>query len=246
MLTTKSLLLTLLALTLQADSIHFNNGAVVEGTITDKNANTASIDVKGVVTMYSMRDIKNISISRTIAPPPPPPAVSAKPIKSNSPLMLSAGTPLHVKTTSQIDSAHHKRGYQFTLVLESALLAKDGRVIAPQGTTVYGVVVDSKQAGRLVGKSEMIITLTAININNKRVKIRTQNINLLSPKPQAANTIGKVARAAVIGGLIDGNDGARTGAKVGLGVAVLTRGKATGVPASTLIDFTLLSDVHIN
>ncbi|MBW2220378.1 MAG: hypothetical protein JRF40_12965, partial [Deltaproteobacteria bacterium] len=55
----------------------------------------------------------------------------------------------------------------------------------------------------------------------------------------AKNTVGKTARFAAIGALADGKKGARTGAKVGVGVSVLTSGNQINIPAGTLLDFTL-------
>ena len=234
----KNILLTLaLFAGLQADTITFSNGAIVKGDVTSKNAQTATIVVNGKTTTYSMGDIKNIQMSATVSAPPPAPT-PPKPV-TTGPLTLEAGSTIYAKTTSSIDSRQHKRGHQFTMVLESNLMTKDNRVFAKKGSTLYGTVVDSQQAGRLVGKSAMVITLTAISTNSSRVNIQTQSINLLASKSQGRDTAGKMVRGAAIGGLINGSDGAKDGAKVGAGLAVLTRGKATGVPAGTLINFRL-------
>jgi hypothetical protein len=52
-------------------------------------------------------------------------------------------------------------------------------------------------------------------------------------------TVGKTAWGAAIGALADGRDGARTGAKIGLGMAVLSAGKSVNIPSGTLLDITL-------
>lgn len=44
------------------------------------------------------------------------------------------------------------------------------------------------------------------------------------------------AGAPVIGGLVDGSDGARTGAKVGAGAAILTKGEQINIPAGTIME----------
>ena len=234
----------LLALTLfvglQADTITFHNGAIVDGKISQTNKQTATITVNGVSTTYSMSDIKNI---QTISAPPPPPV--SKEVVNATPITLEYGSKIYVKTTTAIDSSKHKRGYQFSMLLESDLVSKDNRIFAKKGSTIYGSVVDSKQAGRLVGKSEMIITLTSISIGSKHIAIKTQNINLLAAKSQGRDTAGKMLRGAAIGALVNGSDGAKDGAKVGAGLAVLTRGKSTGVPAGTLINFSLSSSVTL-
>ena len=48
----------------------------------------------------------------------------------------------------------------------------------------------------------------------------------------AKNSAGKTARAAAIGGLIDGSSGVRTGAKVG--ASLVTSGNSLNIPAGSL------------
>ena len=240
----KSLLVVALLTSLQADKIEFKNGAVLNGKITNQTAVTVTIDISGQITTYAMTDVNNVHVDQQIAPPPAAPVAPA-PV-TNTPLSIETGMVLHVRTTSSASTSQHRTGYQFTMVLENELRAKDSRLIAPKGASVYATVVSSRQAGRLVGKSEMIVTITAIEINGKKMAIKTQNINILAPKSAGRDTIGKVAKGAAIGGLIDGSDGAKTGAKVGVGLAILTRGKSTGIAAGTLLDFTVTANTLIN
>ena len=76
-------------------------------------------------------------------------------------------------------------------------------------------------------------------INNQIRPIRTGEIQAVAESGSGKNTVGKTARGAAIGGLIDGKDGARTGAKVGLGAAILTRGGKINIPANTLLEVPL-------
>jgi len=148
--------------------------------------------------------------------------------------------------TSPINSTQHTQGYRFKMKLENNLLSRDSKIVAPKGSDLYALVVESQQARRLVGESKMIITLNAISINGKKIDITTNNINILAPQKQARNTLGKVARGAAIGALINGRDGANDGAKVGLGAAILTRGRATGIASGSLLEFTLTSNIKVN
>jgi len=248
MFTSKSILaLLILSNFIYADSVEFKNGAKLTGTVEEQNKQTLTIKVEGKSTTYSQSDISKVSLSQKVSappPPPPPPAVTnEKEITTN--LELSAGTTIHIMTTSQVDTQHHEKGHQFKVKLENDLVSKDGRVIAQKGSDVYAEVIESEQARRLLGKSKMIVVLTAITHNNKRIEIKTEALNILTPQSQGRDSLGKVARGAAVGGIADGHDGAKTGAKVGLAVAVLSRGKATGLPAGTLIDFTLSYDIII-
>jgi hypothetical protein len=158
---------------------------------------------------------------------------------------IKAGTVIHIITTQAINSSTHKTGHKFQMKLESNIVDASGNVLMTKGSNVYAVVVSSEQAGRLVGNSKMIISLTALSLGSTRVAIKTDAINILAPKKQGRDTASKVFRGAAIGALVNGNDGARDGAKVGAGLAILTRGKSTGIPAGTLLDFTLISQVNI-
>ncbi len=49
----------------------------------------------------------------------------------------------------------------------------------------------------------------------------------------------KVLKGAAIGGLASGSSGAKDGAKIGLGVAILGGGKHAGISSGTLLEFHL-------
>lgn len=150
---------------------------------------------------------------------------------------VPAGTHLMVKLDSPLNSRQHRAGHKFTGVLEGQI-AVDGTVVAPRGAKVYGQLIDAKKSGRLVGQSEMKISLTHILINDQLHPIMTSGVKAVTDNT-AKDTVGKTARAAAIGGLINGSKGAKTGAAVGAGASILTSGNNINIPAGTLLDFTL-------
>jgi len=89
-----------------------------------------------------------------------------------------------------------------------------------------------------------MITLTDININGNITPISTSAINALT-KSTGKSTVGRVGRATAIGALADGSDGAKTGAKIGLGVSLLRGGNQVVVPAGTLLDFKLSAPLKV-
>jgi len=226
-----------------ADTIYFNNGAELDGTILERNTQTVTINIDGTNTTYAMRDVKNIVVLEISTPPPPPPPSQGVQEESLY-ITLPAGTIIHTVMSTTLSTKQHKAGHQFKMVLDNDIVYK-GVVVATRGSDVYGVVTESKQAGRIAGKSSMMIELAALSIDNQRVLIHTNKINAMNESGQGKNTAGKVARGAAIGGLVDGKSGARTGVKVGAGAAVLTRGQATSIPSGTILDFRLSSDVEI-
>ena len=239
----KSLLVLAIVASLSfGDTIYFKNGAIVDGQISEENDNTVTINSDGNSVTYSMNDIKKVDRTLVSAPPPPPPPASVSSISNTK--VIAAGTVMHIVTTETLNTKQHKSGHQFRVNLESDLIS-NGIAIAKSGDIVYGVVLQSKQAGRLAGKSSMVIELNAISINGKRISIHTNELNAMNEAGQGKNTVGKLARGAAIGGLANGSKGARNGAKIGAGAAILTRGEATGVPAGTMLSFTIVSDTKL-
>jgi hypothetical protein len=159
------------------------------------------------------------------------------PVAMATNVTVPAGTSFLVRTTQTLSTDNVSSGHRFTARLEADLVA-DGTVVAPRGSTVYGVVTQAKKSGRLAGKANIAFTLTDIMINNQLRPIVTSEV-----AGESANTGGKTAgttaRAAAIGGLVSGSSGAKDGAKVGLGVSLLTRGNSASVPSGSLLDFRL-------
>jgi len=166
-------------------------------------------------------------------------ALLASSISYANSISVPAGTTFLVRTTQAMSSSNLNAGHRFTARLEADLVGDGGTVVAPRGSTVYGVVTQAKKSGRLAGKSSIAFTLTDVMINNQLRPIVTSEVSGESANT-AGKTAGTTARAAAIGGLADGSSGAKTGAKVGLGVSLLTRGNSAGIPSGTLLDFRLM------
>ena len=223
-----------------SDTLYFHNGATLNGKIIQESKQTLTIDVAGKKTTYSMSDIKDV---KRVTAAPPPPAI-APPPKVTASHIIKSGTVISIKTQSEVSSRQHKSGHQFTVTLTSNI-TNQGKIIVPAGATLYATVVESQQAGRLVGNSSLVVTLSAIMINGKKVSLTTNTLNVKNSTSQTKNSSKKLIRGAAIGALINGHEGARDGAKVGAGAAILTRGEATGVPTGTLLDFTITQDVKL-
>jgi hypothetical protein len=226
--------------TVWADTLELVNGKKIEGTFVGRTNGKIKFEVDGITTTYDEKDVKNIAFgSSQKKPQTQTEAASAG--KSSAPtrsVTVPKGTRLMVRTKQPLDSSRHKAGHKFTAMLEADLVV-DGTVVARRGSNVYGELKGAKQARRLVGRSQLTITFTGLMINNQIRPIRTGEIQAVAESGSGKNTVGKAARGAAIGGLIDGSDGARTGAKVGLGVAIVTRGSKINIPANTLLEVPL-------
>lgn len=151
---------------------------------------------------------------------------------------VPAGTSFLVRTSQTLSTDQVSSGHRFTTRLEADLVA-DGQVVAPRGSTVYGIVTQAKKSRRASGTASLSFTLTDIMINNQMKPIVTNEVGGESANT-AGKTAGTTARGAAIGGLIGGSSGAKDGAKVGLGVSLLSRGNSATVPSGSLLDFRLM------
>ena len=226
----------------EADTLELKNGKIIDGRYLGGTQNSIRFEVKGAVKTYPIKDTLAITFDR----PGPgstqkkvnPMSTGATHSSPSAQVVVPAGTPLLVRMVESVDSRRHKAGHKFTARLE-ADLAVNADVVAPRGANVYGQLTQAKQARRLAGKSQLMLTLTGIMINNRIRPIKTGEVKVVAEKGSGAESVGKTARGAAVGALIDGSDGARTGAKVGLGAAILTRGGRLNIAPGTLLDFTL-------
>ena len=158
-------------------------------------------------------------------------------------ITVPSGTRIMARMVDSVNTQQHAKGHKFTAKLEGDLVA-DGKVIAPRGATLYGIVADMTKARRVAGKASLLLQFTDVMINNQLVAISTTPLEAQGPET-AGKSAGQVARGAAIGGLADGSKGAKTGAKVGAGAAILSGGDQISVPSGTLIEFQLQAPLTV-
>ena len=137
-----------------------------------------------------------------------------------------------------VDSGQMSPGQRFHATLDAALMDASGKIVVPQGTRIYGLIVNSEQAGRLAGKSEVEIAFTDLQINGQMFPIKTQGVKAVG-EGSGRDTARKVGAAALIGGAFGGGSGAAKGAAIGGAAALLTKGKSVKIPAGTILELTL-------
>ncbi|MFV2058266.1 MAG: hypothetical protein ACC707_17510 [Thiohalomonadales bacterium] len=239
----KTIQLMLLTLVLNssmviADTVELTNGKKIEGTFIGRDGDTVKFKVDGMSMTFQAKDVKNISMGSAAASTSTKTATKAAPAPAaKGPATIAAGTNVTIKLTGTLDTGKHSKGHKFSGVLEGGL-SSNGVMVAPAGSKVHGVVTESVKARRASGNAKMMITLTDISIGGSLKPIQTSGINA-GTASTTGGTVKKTARAAALGGLIDGSKGAKTGAKVGLGAAILTPGQQVVIPAGTLLDFQL-------
>ena len=171
------------------------------------------------------------------APPPQPKRVS---------ITLPEGTPVVVRTTTEISTKVAATGDPFEASLEEPLMAGN-TLVAPKGSRVTGFVAHSDKGGRIKGRAALELRLqTILAEDGQSVDVNTDTIGMTAKKATKKDAL-KVGIGAGIGaaiGAIAGGGkgaaiGAGAGAGAGTGAVLLTRGNAAVLPAESVLGFTL-------
>ena len=228
-----------------ADTVEMRDGSLIQGKYVGGTAGTIRIEaadgVKVVETAKVLALTFDASAAPTTAPAAAQPAASAQPAAAQpGPQPVSVSVPAGAILTIRLDgpvSSKDPEGKKFSGKLLADLTA-DGKTVAKAGSAVHGQVDESKQAGRLVGKSELKISLRGIDMGDGRVQpIVTTNFSQTG-KGEFRKTARNVAGGALIGEAID-DGGAGTGAAVGAGVSLIKKGDSVTAPAGMILEFRL-------
>ena len=222
-----------------ADTLELADGTIIEGDLIGTSNGIVMFNTGDNVEAYPESEVLGIFLSAGVATAQ---KIEMEPVSPT--LVVPAGTRLVIRMIDSIDSRRHSAGHKFRGQLEGALVT-DGVTVAPRGTFVYGTITAASQSGRMAGKSSLAMEFTDIMIDDQLYPFATEGLAAQSGG-EGKRTVGRTARAAAIGGLIDGSSGARTGAKVGLGASLLTSGSSLSVPAGTLLETTLRVPLQVN
>jgi hypothetical protein len=155
---------------------------------------------------------------------------------------VPAGTTILVRMLDTVDSSKNPPGSRFTATLETNLVV-GSTVVVPKGNTVYGQLIQAKQAGRATGSSELQLQLTSIVVGGTSYPLLTSDYQVKgssSSKRSAKRVLGGAGLGAAFGA-IGGNPGkgAAIGATVGAVGSVVQKGETVKVPSETLLEFRL-------
>jgi len=182
--------------------------------------------------------------SSQAAAPPPAPEVRQ--------ITLAEGTPVVVRTTTEISTQAVSTGDTFEASLEEPLM--DGAtLIAPKGASVIGLVAYSDKGGRVEGRAQLEFQLrNFVTESGQVVDVNTDTLGLTaeSSTKQDALKVGIASGiGAAIGAIAGGGKGAAIGAGAGAGAGagsvLLTRGNAAVLPSESVLNFTLAAPVTI-
>ena len=237
------------------DTLQLKDGTALQGSFAGGDAQTIRFTTSyGVLSVLRNQALVLTFTPATAAPATPaptPPTPKPAPVPVQAPpqpqqlpttVTIPAGTTLMISMTSQV-SSKNKPGQRFTAKLAANLMG-NGIVAAPAGTTVYGRVTKSSQAGRLAGKSTLELNLTDINVGGKMYPLMTTNF-AEAGKGSFRKTARNAGMGALVGGAFGDSDDAKKGAAIGVGVSVLRKGDSVVVPAGATLEFRMTQPLTI-
>jgi hypothetical protein len=147
-----------------------------------------------------------------------PTAAPAAPIQAVAErFVVAEGTLVVVRLAADVSSETAHVGDRVQGFLDQDLAA-DGRLVAPRGAKVYGVVSAVDNGSKMKGQATISLTLTDMQVGDKVLSVKTKAVSAAGGKGTGTKkVVGGAAIGAVIGGIAGGGEGAAIGAAVGAG-----------------------------
>lgn len=189
---------------------------------------------------------------------PAPSATAAAPARPAEPpkpvyrdVSAAAGTALSLSLITPLSSATAKVETPVTARLRQAIVV-DGFTVVPAGATLHGDVTEVERAGRVKGRSRLVIRFAEVQVNGQRDPFRTNPITFegeATKGEDAAKVGGGAGIGAVIGGIVGGAGGAAKGAAIGgaagAGTVLATRGREVELAEGTELNASLASPYSV-
>ena len=219
------------AASLHADTLELADGRLLEGDFVGSSNGIIMFNTGDGIEAFPEAEVVGMWFSAGVE------TRDAEMAAEPTTITVPQGTRLVIRTNDTLDSNRHGSGHRFRAQLESAVVV-DGQTVMPRGATLHGRIVGAQQSGRLAGSSQMSVEFTDVMLGDVLHPIATDGLSAQT-QGEGRRTLGRTARAAAIGGLIDGSSGARTGARVGAGASILTSGASINIPRGTILETSL-------
>lgn len=158
-------------------------------------------------------------------------------------LSLSLITPLSTET-AKVETPVRARLRQPLVV--------DGFTVVPAGATLHGDVIEVERAGRVRGRSRLVIRFSEVEVQGQRDPFRSNALTFegeATKGEDAAKVGGGAGIGAVIGGIVGGASGAAKGAAIGgaagAGTVLATRGRDVELAEGTELNTSLASPYSV-
>ena len=180
-------------------------------------------------------------------------SIVKKDIDAKSEETLVAGTVIRASLQHGLSTDSNAPGDPFTAKVVDDVKVNN-TVVIPIGSTVKGIVAESRRSGRVKGRAFMSLKFTDVVMpNGQSYPIQASGASRTAPgtKKKDAMIIGGGAGiGTAIGAIAGGGKGAAIGAAAGggagTGAVLATRGKETGFASGSSLSVKLTQPVKVN
>ena len=169
----------------------------------------------------------------------------------SDPMTIPERTPLHV-TLDQTVSTHEARGHHFRATVSEPVIV-DGKTVIPKGARAEGVIVESKEAGRIKGRAQLQLALQSVSVNGQNYPVHTWSSHETGKSHLKHHLLwigGGAGSGVLIGALAGGGMGAAIGGPVGAAagttVALVTAKRDIKLRPETPLTFHLAKPATLN
>ena len=163
----------------------------------------------------------------------------------------AVGTSLSLSLITPLSTETAKVETPVTARLRQPIVV-DGFTVVPAGATLHGDVIEAERAGRVKGRSRLVIRFAEVVVAGDRDSFRTEALTFegQASKAKDATKIGAGAGiGALIGGIAGGGSGAAAGAAIGgaagTGAVLATRGSDVELAEGTELNTALASPYSV-
>jgi hypothetical protein len=145
--------------------------------------------------------------------------------------VVPEGTLVVVRLAADVSSATAHVGDRVQGFLDQDLAA-NGRLVAPRGAKVYGVVSAVDNGSKMKGQATLSVTLTDMQVGDKVLTVKTAAVSAAGSKGTGTKkVVGGAAIGAAIGAIAGGGEGAAIGAAAGAGAGGVATAASSVTPA---------------
>src|SRR6266851_2916619 len=221
-----------------ADTLTLKDGRVVTGTYLGGSARQIKMEVGDSIQTFDVDRVASLqfqgsasaSTQPALSQPTRLDSQQASSTDTGSGVELPAGTNITIRMIDAVDSETNRIGQTFRANIDEPVVV-GSQVVIPRGADAVVKLVDSKESGKIAGRTELGLDLMSVRVGGKMADISTQEVTKASGSrgARSAKVIGgTTALGAIIGGIAGGGRGAAigagSGAAVGTGAEVLTKG----------------------
>ncbi len=191
------------------------------------------------------------------SPPPPDQTAQAQPAPDASAtpgpmgIVVPAGTAMTIRLIDPVNSERDSLGQTYRASIDQPI-AINGQTVIPRGADATVALVQSKQSGKIQGRTVLTLQLRSVTVNGQSHDVVSSDVVQASASrgARSAKVIGgTTALGAIIGGIAGGGAGAAigagSGAAVGTAAQVITSGQKVKVPVETRLTFNLQNPLNL-